>query len=57
METPDFSHTAQIAKRSGGAGCGAPLGASQNDDLGQLRMELLGARLRDDIGVARRRKG
>src|SRR6266478_1465040 len=53
METPDFSHTAQIAKEIGWRGVRAPLGASQNEDLGQLRTELLARGLRDDIAVAR----
>jgi adenosine deaminase len=42
METPDFSHTAQIAKQIG-----------WREDLGQLRAELLARGLRDDIAVAR----
>ena len=42
METPDFSHTAQIAKEIG-----------WRDDMGQLRTELLARGLRDDITVAR----
>src|ERR1700682_5527527 len=42
METPDFSHTAQIAREIG-----------WRDDLGQLRTELLARGLRDDIAVAR----
>jgi adenosine deaminase len=42
METPDFGHTAQIAKEIG-----------WRDDLGQLRAELLARGLRDDIAVAR----
>jgi adenosine deaminase len=42
METPIFSHTAQIAKELG-----------WRDDLGQLRTELLERGLRDDIAVAR----
>jgi adenosine deaminase len=42
METPDFSHTAQIAKEIG-----------WRDDLSQLRAELLARGLRDDIAVAR----
>jgi adenosine deaminase len=42
METPDFSHTAQIAKEIG-----------WRDDMGQLRTELLARGLRDDIAVAR----
>ena len=41
METPDFSHTAQIARQIG-----------WRDDLGQLRTELLARGLRDDIAVA-----
>jgi adenosine deaminase len=41
METPDFSHTAQIAKEVG-----------WQDDLGQFRTELLARGLRDDIAVA-----
>src|SRR6267143_3746714 len=53
METPDFSHTAQIAKEIGWHGVRAPLGASQNEDLGQLRSELLARGLREDIAVAR----
>src|SRR6266550_2373355 len=53
METPDFSHTAQIAKEIGWRGVRAPLGASQNEDLSQLRTELLARGLRDDIAVAR----
>ncbi len=53
METPDFAHTAQIAKEVGWRGVRAPLGASQNEDLGQLRTELLARGLRDDIAVAR----
>src|SRR6267143_1186780 len=53
METPDFAHTAQIAKEIGWRGVRAPLGASQNEDLGQLRSELLARGLRDDIAVAR----
>jgi adenosine deaminase len=56
METPDFSHTAQIAKEIGWRGVRAPLGARQNnvqDNLGQLRTELLARGLRDDIAVAR----
>ncbi len=42
METPVFSHTAQIAKEIG-----------WRDDLDQLRTELLAHGLRDDIAVAR----
>src|SRR5713101_5627760 len=42
METPVFSHTAQIAKEIG-----------WRDDLDQLRAELLAHGLRDDIAVAR----
>jgi adenosine deaminase len=42
METPVFSHTAQIAKEIG-----------WHDDLSQLREELLERGLRDDIAVAR----
>src|SRR5712664_599278 len=53
METPDFSHTAQIAKEIGWRGVRAPLGASLNEDLSQLRTELLARGLRDDIAVAR----
>jgi adenosine deaminase len=53
METPDFTHTAQIAKEIGWRGVRAPLGASQNEDLSQLRTELLARGLRDDIAVAR----
>jgi len=53
METPDFTHTAQIAKEIGWRGVRAPLGAGQNEDLGQLRTELLARGLRDDIAVAR----
>src|SRR5882762_4616676 len=41
METPDFSHTAQIAKETG-----------WHDDLSQLREELLAHGLRDDVAVA-----
>ena len=46
METPDFSHTAQIAREIGWRGV-------RNEDLGQLRTELLARGLRDDIAVAR----
>jgi adenosine deaminase len=53
METPDFSHTAQIAKEIGWREVRAPLGTSQNEDLSQLRTELLARGLRDDIAVAR----
>jgi adenosine deaminase len=53
METPDFTHTAQIAKEIGWRGVRAPLGASQNENLSQLRTELLARGLRDDIAVAR----
>jgi adenosine deaminase len=42
METPIFSHTAQIAKELG-----------WRDDLAQLRTDLLERGLRDDIAVAR----
>jgi len=42
METPDFSHTTQIAKETG-----------WHDDLSQLREELLAHGLRDDVAVAR----
>ncbi|MFZ3218016.1 MAG: hypothetical protein WA192_18300 [Candidatus Acidiferrales bacterium] len=42
METPDFTHTAAIAKEVG-----------WNDDFGQLRDELLAHGLREDIAVAR----
>jgi adenosine deaminase len=42
MVTPDFSHTAAIAKNIG-----------WRDDLAGLRMDLLAAGLRDDIAVAR----
>ncbi len=42
METPDFNHTAMIAKQLG-----------WRDDLGQLREDLLAHGLRDDIAVAR----
>src|SRR6267143_1385044 len=42
METPDFTHTAQIAKEIG-----------WREDLSQLRTELLARGLRDDIAVAR----
>src|ERR1700676_4435391 len=42
MDTPDLSHTAQIA---GAVGC--------RDDLGHMRTELLARGLRDDIAVAR----
>jgi adenosine deaminase len=42
METPDFSHTAAIAKEVG-----------WRDDFGQLRDALLARGLRDDIAVAR----
>jgi adenosine deaminase len=41
METPDFSHTAQLAKQIG-----------WHEDMAQLRTELLAHGLRDDIGVA-----
>jgi adenosine deaminase len=41
METPDFSHTAQIAKETG-----------WHDDLSQLREGLLAHGLRDDVAVA-----
>src|SRR6202790_621976 len=46
METPDFSHTAQIAREIGWRGV-------RNEDLGQLRTELLARGLRDDIALAR----
>jgi adenosine deaminase len=42
MDTPNFSHTAQIAKEIG-----------WRDDLGQLRDALLARGLRDDISAAR----
>jgi adenosine deaminase len=42
MDTPDFSHTAQLAQQVG-----------WHDDLNQLRMELLARGLRDDVAVAR----
>jgi adenosine deaminase len=42
METPDFSHSAQIAKEIG-----------WRDDMSKLRTELLARGLRDDIAVAR----
>jgi adenosine deaminase len=42
METPDFSHTALIAKQLG-----------WRDDFAQLRTDLLAHGLRDDIAVAR----
>jgi adenosine deaminase len=42
METPDFSLTTQIARQ-----------IEWNDDLGQLRMELLAHGLRDGVSVAR----
>jgi adenosine deaminase len=42
METPVFTHTAQIAKEIG-----------WRDDLSQLRTELIARGLRDDIAVAR----
>src|SRR6202163_4956054 len=42
METPDFSHTATIAREIG-----------WRDDMNQLRTELLARGLRDDIAVAR----
>jgi adenosine deaminase len=41
METPDFSHTAQIAKQVG-----------WHDDMAQLRTDLRAHGLRDDIAVA-----
>ena len=41
METPDFKHTARIAKEIG-----------WRDDLGQLRSELLAHGLKDDIAAA-----
>jgi adenosine deaminase len=41
METPNFSHTASIAKQLG-----------WREDLGQLRTELLANGLRDDVAVA-----
>src|SRR5258707_5461872 len=53
METPDFNPTAQTEKEIGWRGVRAPVGASQNEDLGQLRTELLARGLRDDIAVAR----
>ena len=42
METPDFSHTASIAKQ-----------ITWRDDLGRLREDLLAQGLRDDVAVAR----
>jgi adenosine deaminase len=42
METPDFSHSAQVARQIG-----------WNDDLDQFRMELLARGLRHDVAVAR----
>src|SRR5207253_7263291 len=42
MDTPEFTHTAQIAQQIG-----------WNDDMNQLRADLLARGLRDDIAVAR----
>jgi adenosine deaminase len=42
METPDFTHTALLARQLG-----------WRDDLNQLRAELLARGLRDDVAVAR----
>src|SRR6202030_992712 len=46
METPDFSHTIQIAREIG-----------WRDDLAQLRDALLARGLRDDVAVARAEEG